>query len=121
MESNLNPSAIGKLNEQGLFQVRYEYMNQCGIIPNIEKGLDMIQNVIDNCPYKDDLTFVTCYNAGVVGARKIKKPRQFSYYKKVMNKYRQLTKLKQTTQIRKAFYENSSEMEGTERRPSYFR
>ena len=42
------------------------------------------------CKYKLEKTFVVCYNLGIAGARKIKYPTKFPYYKKVMLAYNEL-------------------------------
>lgn len=71
VESGLNPNAVGLLNEQGLFQVRPEYINGFteqelkDIRTNIFVGLMKLKEARDNCKYNTGITFVVCYNSGM--------------------------------------------------------
>jgi soluble lytic murein transglycosylase-like protein len=89
VESKMNPKAVGSVGEIGLFQVKPSSVGlsrQQLFDPatNIVAGVEYLKHVKKHCHTKEDFTFVICYNAGVTGAKRIKHPKQFSYYKKVM-------------------------------------
>jgi len=91
VESELNPSAIGLLKEVGLFQVRPEYSKFTSeelfdINTNIHEGLRILSEAKMKCVHKLDLTWINCYNLGLTGGAKIKHPKRFPYYLKVMNR-----------------------------------
>jgi soluble lytic murein transglycosylase-like protein len=90
-ESSLNPSAIGPRKEVGLFQVRPEYSKFTAkqlLDPqiNIHEGLRILSEAKRKCKHQLERTFLVCYNLGVYGGSKIKHPKRFKYYVKVMNK-----------------------------------
>lgn len=92
VESQLNPTAIGKLKEVGLFQVRPEFskLTEAQLkIPalNIMEGLRILSEAKNGCRHKSKHTFLVCYNAGLTGGGKMTKPAEFAYYKKVMKEY----------------------------------
>jgi len=88
-ESHFNPDAIGKLNEQGLFQLRPEFFKQYTLkqlrdpYTNISVGLQYLAKMKKECIHKKDITYLICFNAGKSGARKIKHPELFSYVKAI--------------------------------------
>ncbi len=82
IESNLNPYAIGALNEQGLFQIRYNNINQSGVIPNILRGIAMLKETKLKCKHKLHNSFVVCFNYGISGGSKTISPMNTKYYKK---------------------------------------
>lgn len=93
VESSLNPNAVGVLGEQGLFQLRPEYHQ--GVVDadpstNIRRGVRYLRFVIRTCAsrYKD-AAFI-CFNTGPYRTRLIRVPKQFPYYRKVMEVYRSL-------------------------------
>lgn len=88
-ESKFNVNAVGKLGEIGLFQVRPEHSkvskNKLFMpLENINEGLRMLSEAKSRCRHKKEATWVTCYNAGISGGSKYKKPKENWYYKKVM-------------------------------------
>lgn len=90
-ESSLNPNAIGTLNEVGLFQVRPKYSKftakeLLNVQINITEGLRMLKFAKDHCVHQKDYTWIVCYNAGLTGGSRIKNPKEFNYYKKVMSR-----------------------------------
>jgi hypothetical protein len=90
-ESSLNPSAIGPLKEVGLFQVRPKYSKFTSeelfdINTNIHEGLRILSEAKRNCKHKLERTWLNCYNLGISGGAKIKHPKRFPYYLKVMNR-----------------------------------
>lgn len=89
VESKFNVNAVGQLNEQGLYQImpgfsKYTVKQLKDPIINIREGMRMLKYAKDNCKHKEDKTWVICYNLGVSGGAKIKLPKQFIYYKKIM-------------------------------------
>lgn len=90
VESKFNVNAVGSLNEQSLFQVlpqysKYSIKQLKDPVINIREGLRMLKYAKDNCKHKLDKTWILCYNLGVAGGAKIKYPKKFIYYKKVMS------------------------------------
>jgi soluble lytic murein transglycosylase-like protein len=88
-ESKLNPNAIGTHKEVGLFQVRPQYSKYTAKQLhnpriNILEGLRILAEAKSKCKHKIDKTYVVCYNLGKAGGSRIKYPKQFSYYKKIM-------------------------------------
>ena len=89
VESSLNPNAIGPVGEVGLFQVRPEYSKYTAKQLkdpkiNIKEGLRILSEAKLKCKHKEDKTWVNCYNLGLYGGSKIKHPKLFPYYVKVM-------------------------------------
>lgn len=90
-ESSLRPNAIGPVGEVGLFQIRPKYSKYTSKelrnpIVNITEGLRFLQNAKKYCKHQKDMTWIVCYNAGISGGSKIKDPKSFDYYKKVMGR-----------------------------------
>jgi soluble lytic murein transglycosylase-like protein len=90
-ESSLNPKAIGPLKEVGLFQVRPEFSKfrrdeLFNPIININEGLRILSEAKRKCKHQLDRTWLNCYNLGIAGGAKIKHPKKFPYYIKVMNR-----------------------------------
>jgi soluble lytic murein transglycosylase-like protein len=90
-ESSLNPSAIGPIGEVGLFQVRPEYSKFTSeelldINTNIHEGLRILSEAKSRCKHQSERTWLNCYNLGLSGGSKIKHPKRFPYYLKVMNR-----------------------------------
>lgn len=89
-ESNWNTQAVGLLNEQGLMQVRPEHVpvsiaqlrDPC---TNIKYGTLILKRAMEKCKHQAENTWVTCYNMGVAGARKLKHPKLSPYYKKIVS------------------------------------
>jgi soluble lytic murein transglycosylase-like protein len=93
VESRENPFSIGSHGDSGLMQIRHQFvpetqlqlLNSC---TNIERGVQLLKKAKQDCIHKANNTWVICYNLGIKGARKIKYPSSFIYYKKVMNAMR---------------------------------
>lgn len=89
VESSGNPFAIGYLGDYGLMQIRHKYvpesklqlLNPC---TNIRRGVLILKTAKEKCKHKLDKTWLVCYNVGISGGNKIKFPKKFKYYKKVM-------------------------------------
>ena len=90
-ESSLRPNVIGSVGEVGLFQIRPEYSKfdrkeLLNPIINIVEGLRFLRNAKKTCRHQSDNTWIICYNRGVTGGSKVKKPKLNEYYLKVMSK-----------------------------------
>lgn len=90
-ESSLNPKAVGSVGEVGLFQVRPKYSKFSrkelfNVQINITEGLRMLKFAKDHCKHQLDFTWIICYNLGVTGGSKVRYPKKFEYYKKVMGR-----------------------------------
>lgn len=94
VESSLNPNAKGSAGEIGLFQikpssvphVRPEDLFDPAI--NAREGVKYLAWNKKYCNHKEDKTFLVCYNYGIENAKKVKHPKLFPYYKKVMGYYK---------------------------------
>ena len=87
VESNYNMSATGLLNEIGAFQIlpsssKYSVQELRSPLINIKEGLRLLKLAKAKCKHQIDRTYVICFNTGVNGAKKIKYPKLFAYYKK---------------------------------------
>lgn len=90
-ESSLNPLAIGPVGEVGLFQVRPEYSKFSveelkNPVINITEGLRILSEAKKRCKHQAERAWLVCYNVGVAGGARIKYPKKFKYYIKVMNR-----------------------------------
>lgn len=90
IESNLNPNAIGRLKEKGLYQLHPDFFNlQNSSIKEqtqvAEKHLEYLRN---NCTVHLSL----CWNLGVSKARSLKYPKKFKYYLKFKEVYLNVAK-----------------------------
>lgn len=89
-ESQLNTFAVGSHGEIGLMQVLPKYSKvSVGDLfspeKNIAEGARKLAEARDRCAHKKDNTWVICFNLGVAGGSRIKYPKQFEYYRRVMN------------------------------------
>jgi soluble lytic murein transglycosylase-like protein len=91
VESSLNPKAIGKLGERGLYQLHVKYFPQAtfNIDQNIRIGVSYLAEVKRKCADYPAKAWVLCFNHGA--HKRLKKPLQARYYVKVM---RELNKLR---------------------------
>lgn len=92
-ESSGRYGTIGLHGEVGLFQIRPEYSKltiKQLLDPkrNIQEGIKKLYEAKKYCSHQRENTWIVCYNVGVAGGRKIKRPKQFVYYRKVMSIYR---------------------------------
>ena len=91
VESNWNTQAVGTLNEQGLMQVRPEHVpvsiaqlrDPC---TNIKYGTAILKRAMNKCKHQLDNTWVLCFNLGLAGGKKIKHPKKYPYYLKIVSK-----------------------------------
>lgn len=89
VESNYNMAATGSLGEIGAMQIlpsssKYTIQELRSPLINIKEGLRLLKLAKAKCKHQIDRTWVLCYNTGVAGSNKIRYPKLFPYYKKVM-------------------------------------
>lgn len=88
-ESTFNVNAVGKLNEQGLFQLRPEFYSEYTIkqlrdpILNIQLGVKKLKEVKKTCVHQHDIEWLVCFNYGNTNAKKVKHPSLTSYVKNI--------------------------------------
>lgn len=88
IESSMNPLAVSRTNDGGLFQLNrnfYKFHNPKWIFnpqTNIAIALNTLGKLKKKCKYTKENMYVLCYNRGVYGVSKIKKPTDQIYYKK---------------------------------------
>lgn len=99
VESGLNPNAVGTIGEVGLFQLKpqdfpgYKKTQLFEVETNIILGIKYLAWNKKYCNHKEDIFFTICYNKGIFGGSKIKYPDKDKYYLKVLNVYKNLSKL----------------------------
>jgi soluble lytic murein transglycosylase-like protein len=88
-ESQLDPNAVGLLNEQGVFQLRPEFFKNYTIKElrnpetNIKLGVQYLAKLKKSCVHKGDVEFLVCWNYGSSNARHVHHPELFPYVKEV--------------------------------------
>lgn len=94
VESNYKHNAVSIDKEDiGLMQIRYKYHDKNNrnklfdSCYNIKRGTKILKDVMDKCKHKDMHSYVVCYNLGITGGSKLKYPKKFIYYKKIMEEY----------------------------------
>lgn len=89
-ESKFNPMAVGALGELSVFQIRVEYTHlnkqQLQGTMGIYEGIRLLKETQKACQSLGEAWFI-CHNLGKSGGKKIKYPKQFVYYQKVMYTY----------------------------------
>lgn len=85
-ESNFQHHRIGSLGEVGVFQLRPEFFPKDAAMleRNVKYGVKFLAFVKANCVHQIENTWIVCYNVGITGAKKIRYPLLFPYYKEVM-------------------------------------
>lgn len=92
-ESAFNEKAVGKAGEIGLMQLMPEffpgYTEEQLYQPeiNIRLGVEHLAKSMRECRHKLDNTWIVCYNLGVKGGSKVRHPKKWKYYKRVMSAY----------------------------------
>lgn len=91
VESSLNAEAIGSFGEVGLFQIRPEYSKYTAEelknpAINVLEGLRILSEAKSRCKHQEGKTWLNCYNLGITGGARIKHPKLYPYYLKVMNR-----------------------------------
>lgn len=88
VESGLNPRALGRHGEIGLFQIMpYQIRKQDDhdIQGNTRRGIEILQYWRLHCPIREGLEYLVCYNGGY---RHPKYPLLHPYYLHVMEQMR---------------------------------
>lgn len=90
VESQFNPNVIGITHDIGVFQLNpksfpeYTKAQLLDPITNIDLGVKYLAKVKKECNHQEGITWLTCFNAGKRGAKKIKHPTLFPYVKKIV-------------------------------------
>lgn len=90
VESRGNVMATGRSHqERGLMQIREKFVPETSLqlynpCTNIMVGTRLLREAKRNCKHFIESSWLVCFNVGQYGARKIKHPRKFPYYTKVM-------------------------------------
>lgn len=91
VESSGNSVAVGGKDDSGLMQIRAKYVPETQLqlfnpCTNVKRGTKLLAEAMRRCRHKADLTWINCYNLGVTGGSKLKHPKLWPYYKKVVSK-----------------------------------
>lgn len=94
VESNGNVFARGSVGEIGLMQIRPEHVPESKLqlgqsCTNIMRGTHILRKAREKCKHTVDKTWVTCYNLGIRGGSRLRYPKKWGYYKKVIAKLEQ--------------------------------
>lgn len=89
IESRGNTFALGTQGDSGLMQIRHQFVPETQLqlfnpCTNIRRGVKLLKEAKEKCIHKLNYTWVVCYNLGIRGGKKIKHPKKFPYYLKVM-------------------------------------
>lgn len=90
IESHMKPSATSEKGAIGIFQLMPRFYPKYTIKQlrdpkvNIRLGVKLLAEYEKICPHYEDKTWVVCYFMGPTGAERIKHPKKFFYYKRVM-------------------------------------
>lgn len=90
VESKWNVNAIGSKSEIGLMQImpsNYKGVSKKQLLDpatNIILGIKLLDQYRQTCKHHKDDTYLLCYNLGMNKASKIRHPKQFIYYTKVI-------------------------------------
>lgn len=89
IESDYNQNAIGVTNDIGLFQLNPnsfpEYTKEQLLNPklNIKLGVKYLAKMKKECKYKEDNTWLICWNVGKNYNKQINHPNLFPFIKKI--------------------------------------
>ncbi len=91
-ESNFQPHAVGTHGEIGLMQLMPQYFPMpkkklFEVETNIKLGIRHLAQVKAECVHHKEHTYLVCFNVGVAGGNRIRHPKKFPYYQKVMKNY----------------------------------
>jgi soluble lytic murein transglycosylase-like protein len=87
VESGFNPRAVGKSGEVGLMQLHPKFFPDASfaIERNVLEGVAYLAIVREECPVRQGLKWVVCYNQGTRKA--IKDANASRYYQKIVDAY----------------------------------
>lgn len=111
VESRGNPFALGKTSDSGLMQIRPIYVPETqqqlfSPCTNIMRGTQLLGKL--KLKYRFDKSWYVAYNTGERTFRKLKRPMEFAYYKKVQREYIRLRQM--PVQVREIIrYEKTGE------------
>lgn len=111
VESRGNPYALGKTSDSGLMQIRPIFVPETqqqlfSPCTNIMRGTQLLGKL--KLKYRFDKSWYVAYNTGERTFRKLKRPMEFAYYKKVQREYIRLRQV--PVQVREiARYKTSSQ------------
>ena len=95
VESGLNHKAISRdLKDHSVFQIRsssFPSLTKKGLMNpyvNILIGIRYLKTVSENCKFKEDNTWVVCYNRGIKGRSRVIDVKKDKYYQRVMAEIR---------------------------------
>lgn len=95
VESNLNPSAVSlDKHDYGLLQVRQKYskLSKADLLDackNAKEAARILKQARASCTHQKGHSYLTCYNRGIAGAKRVKNAMQDSYVRKVLKHARQ--------------------------------
>lgn len=112
IESSYNPKAVGRIGEQGLFQLHPKYfkLKNTSIKSQVESAENHLTFLKRHCRIKD---IVLAWNLGCNGAKMLAKPTEFLYFKKFIQAQTEVIKHEQNSgaftpgRIKIADYKNS--------------
>lgn len=86
VESSFDTTKVGELGEIGLYQLRPEFhkFNERDIAEQIRVAIKYLAYVKTRCYKKYQDAWFICFNTGPYRKHRIKRPKEFDYYKKVM-------------------------------------
>lgn len=92
VESEGNPFALSRdKKDGGLMQIRHKYVPETKhqlfqSCTNVMRGTALLKQAMQKCKHKANNTWLTCYNLGVAGGSRIRYPKLWPYYRKVMKR-----------------------------------
>lgn len=91
VESSGNPYALGSLGDSGLMQIRHKFVPESKMqlfqsCTNVKRGTALLKQAMNKCKHKIDNTWINCYNLGISGGSRLKYPKKWPYYKKIVSK-----------------------------------
>jgi soluble lytic murein transglycosylase-like protein len=124
VESNFNSKAVGPRGEVGLMQLMPKYFKAkrkklFDPKTNVRLGIEHLARAKAQCRHQEEHTWLVCYNLGVAGGSRLKRPQQWSYYRKVMKEYAVMKKWTPGQKVVVlAAYASGADGEGVVLRPS---
>lgn len=90
VESEGKAFAVSKdRHDYGLMQIRKKFVPQTKLqllnsCTNIMVGTKLLAQAKNKCKHSVDNMFVVCYNLGIRGGSRLRSPKKWGYYKKVL-------------------------------------